>query len=64
MWARSMRALLYENLKNGMAKTTVGESSLVSPIVPGLAAGVARCISASLIAPIELVRTIQAQMLI
>ena len=52
--------LLYENLKNGMAKTTVGESSLVSPIVPGLAAGVARCISASLIAPIELVRTIQA----
>ena len=51
--------LIYENLKNGM-KRSVGETSLVAPIVPGLAAGVARCISASIIAPIELVRTIQA----
>jgi hypothetical protein len=51
--------LMYENLKKNM-RGQVSEQSIISPIIPGIAAAAARSLSATIIAPIELIRTIQA----
>lgn len=51
--------LIYEGLKDGLKKI-MGPASPVTDIAPGIAGGLARCVSATLISPIELIRTIQA----
>jgi len=51
--------LMYEKLKMRLL-SVCGEKSFVAPIIPGVAAMISRCVTASLISPIELIRTLQA----